>query len=55
MKEQEQRIGDDWIDYLEQTGNYESYDGMCDCLSCRKIREGYFVWKETNSSPRLRE
>ena len=46
MSEQEQPVGDDWIDYLEETDRYASYDGFCDCYSCRLAREDYFKWKQ---------
>jgi len=36
----------DWIDYLKESGNFESYDGMCDCYACREIRKGYLEWKK---------
>jgi hypothetical protein len=45
--EKDKRFVDtDWIDYLKESGNYESYDGLCDCYKCREIREGYYKWKE---------
>lgn len=40
------RVGPDWIDYLKDTGNYERYDGMCDCYVCRQIQKDYWPWKE---------
>ncbi len=36
-----------WVDYLKDTGNYDSYDGMCDCTSCRKIKEGFLAWEQS--------
>lgn len=40
-----QRVGDDWLEYLDSTGNIERYDGMCDCYVCREIKADYFRWK----------
>lgn len=40
------RVGDDWIEYLKDSGNYESYEGLCQCWHCDKIRDGYWIWKE---------
>ena len=40
-----ERVGPDWMDYLTESGNLESYQGLCDCYRCREIREGYFKWK----------
>lgn len=40
-----QNVGPDWMQYLEESGNLDSYDGMCDCYRCREIRKGYFSWK----------
>lgn len=38
----------DWIRYLQESGNYESYDGGCDCYKCREIRAGFQKWLEAN-------
>jgi hypothetical protein len=40
-----QRVGDDWMEYLDSTGNISRYDGMCDCYVCRQIKADYFPWK----------
>ena len=39
------RAGNDWLEYLDSTGNIERYDGLCDCYVCRQIKADYFPWK----------
>lgn len=46
----------DWITYLKQSGNFESYDGLCDCYQCQNVRKGFYLWKikhGTNPSVQL--
>lgn len=47
------RVGPDWIDYLKDTGNYERYDGTCDCYVCRQIQKDYWPWKERKQNGKL--
>lgn len=35
----------EWITYLKETGEYNSYDGMCECYRCRDIAKGFERWK----------
>ena len=44
-REPAKRVGDDWIDYLKASGNFERYEGNCGCYKCEETRDGYFVWK----------
>ena len=39
------KVGGDWVEYLESTGNIGSYDGLCGCYSCNQIRDGYWPWR----------
>jgi hypothetical protein len=39
----------EWISYLKATSNYESYDAMCDCHRCNRIRANYENWKAPNA------
>jgi hypothetical protein len=41
----------DWVRYLKETGNYDGYDGMCGCYSCKRIADGFDSWKAKHTEP----
>jgi len=38
----------EWLTYLKATGNYESYDAMCECHRCNRTRANFKAWKAAN-------
>jgi hypothetical protein len=44
-------VDKDWVRYLKETGNWDSYDGTCNCYQCKKVVAGFDAWKLKQMNP----
>jgi hypothetical protein len=35
----------EWVRYLVETNNFDTYDGCCTCYRCKEIKDGFAAWK----------